>query len=189
MPQESEKRIRAFTAIPIPAEVVEEITAFRDSIRQELPGVKWTKPAGYHITLKFLGGISPSKLEQVKLAMDEASAQWKGFDISLGGTGAFPKPSRARVLWVGAEAGDRDCAAVFESLESPLAGIGFDREKRPFRVHITLARFKKPGPVPGSVMDARFSSSTFPAAKVVLYQSTLKPAGAVYTPLYTIKLP
>lgn len=189
LPRESEETIRAFIAIPVPEGVVDEIIRFRDSLKKELPEAKWTRPEGFHVTLKFLGEISLSMVEDVKRAMDESSGEWKDFEISLGGAGVFPAPAKARVFWVGSSAGEGGCIRIFRSLEKPLEAIGFSREKRSFRVHITLARFRQPGPVTNMVLNSPFSSSSFPAKKVVLYQSTLNPSGAVYTPLYTIKLP
>ncbi len=188
LPHASKETIRAFIAIPVPEGIIGEVVRFRNALANELPNAKWAKPEGFHITLKFLGEITIPVIEKVKQVMDESAGGWRDFEMSLGGTGVFPEPARARVLWVGATAGNVGCNRIFRSLEAPLGTIGFKMEKRPFKVHITLARFRKPGSVPEKVLKSQFSSTSFFAKKVVLYQSTLHTGGAVYNPLHTIKL-
>jgi 2'-5' RNA ligase len=72
-------------------------------------------------------------------------------------------------------------------LDSQLQGLGFPKEKRPFQGHLTLARAK------GRLEDRRlkealeglgaFRTASFAVESVVLFQSTLRPQGAIYTRL------
>jgi len=185
--QESEEKIRCFVAVPVPEDIKKQLAGLQEELSPKLKGAKWVKPAGLHVTLKFLGEISPAQVEKVCERLARALAA-QPFNISFSGLGVFPKPARARVLWIGFSEGADRCRKIWESIEGPMEEAGFRREKRPFRAHLTLARFRNPGPVAPEILDHRFSSSGFRAESVVLYRSQLKPSGAVYTPIETYPL-
>ena len=93
--QESEKHIRSFLALPVPLDVKEALAGIQHDLKGDLKGVKWTNPAGLHITLKFLGEIPQSRIGRIGDAMTE-SALIPAFDLGFGGLGVFPGPGRAR---------------------------------------------------------------------------------------------
>ena len=72
-------------------------------------------------------------------------------------------------------------------LEKELAGEGFPKDKRPFKAHLTLGRFKQPPnpSVTGQMISeyATLSSDEFTCNQVILFKSDLKPSGAVYSKL------
>mgnify|MGYP006291759899 CR=1 FL=1 len=185
--RESDKKIRCFTAVPVPDGIKEELARFQKELGPLAPGAKWVKPAGLHITLKFLGEISPEKVEEVRAALRDAVRAAR-FNMAFSGLGVFPNPRKARVPWTGFETGAGECTGIAAEIEDALEAIGFPREKRPFRAHLTLARLKKPSSVGNDLLDYEFSSSGFSAQSVVLYRSTLKPSGAVYTPIESFPL-
>ena len=74
-----------------------------------------------------------------------------------------------------------------------MAGLGFEREARPFAPHVTLARVREPQRAP-MLAEAlgRESARSFGAPLIdgiVLVRSDLSPKGARYTPLAEIPLP
>ena len=183
--------IRAFIAIPVPVMV----RTFIGDIQQRLRGpgmdVRWVRPENVHLTLAFLGDIDAARVAAIGQQIDTAVMKIPSFSLSAGGTGVFPDLRRARVVWIGLK-GDIDrLIALKTRLDALLATVGFSPERRTFRPHLTIGRPKRrlPAAVVGvfdQMQDA--ASETFRVEQVNLYQSTLKPTGAVYTPLYTAPL-
>src|SRR5437867_9680136 len=93
-----------------------------------------------HLTLKFLGNVSPAKLAEVKSAL--AEVKFQPFSLEIKGAGAFPSLKRMNVVWVGVGEGWSQVELVFEQTEKLLHNIGFSRETRPFSPHITIARVR-----------------------------------------------
>jgi 2'-5' RNA ligase len=88
---------------------------------------------------------------------------------------------------VGISKQDDLLTALQKTLDDKLEAMGFPKEKRPFRGHLTLGRIK-------SIIDPKtlhdvlkeftmFESEHFFADRIILYKSDLKPKGAVYTKL------
>src|SRR5260370_17728732 len=93
-----------------------------------------------HLTLKFLGNVSSSKLEEVKSALGQVT--FPPFSLEIKGAGAFPNLKRMNVIWVGVGEGWSQVELIFEQTEKLLHKLGFIRETRPFSPHITVARVK-----------------------------------------------
>jgi len=139
-----------------------------------------------HLTLKFLGNVSASKLGEVESAL--AQVTFPPFSLEIKGAGAFPNLKRMNVIWVGVGEGWSQVELVFEQTEKFLHQLGFSRETRPFSPHITVARVKS-----GRKRDeiAAFlghlteeSFGTFAVESVRLKQSVLSPSGPKYSTLF-----
>ncbi|HSK08956.1 MAG TPA: 2'-5' RNA ligase family protein, partial [Vicinamibacterales bacterium] len=92
----------------------------------------------------------------------------------------------ARVIWIGLSAGSEQLAAVHEELEGRLAGLGFEREDRPFRAHLTLGRARSRLGAAASQAVGGMQAAGVPACtarEVTLFESRLSPRGAAYTAL------
>ena len=113
--------------------------AFED---HPIPGVR-VSPPNWHITLRYLGPISPHQLDGVVHALADTSLG-APFRLRLDGLGAFPRPERAAVLWVGTAEGTEDLHLVRENVEEVLESAGLPREDRPFEPHLTLSRIRPP---------------------------------------------
>ena len=140
-----------------------------------------------HFTLLFLGEIS----EEVSINVQDAlnSVQFEEFDVQFEGTGAFPKPSFPRVIWVGTdENGGENLKKLALQVENVLSPLGFHSDK-PFRPHVTIFRIKNKI---GDISDKleRFSSTKFGSQKISeikFKQSVLTPDGPDYSDLQVIK--
>jgi RNA 2',3'-cyclic 3'-phosphodiesterase len=185
--QESDGTIRAFIAIDVSVDAKAAMLRLRDRLKPALPGASWTRPEGCHLTLKFLGNISPDTRAGVESALTGAIAS-APFEVSFGTLGVFPDRRNARVLWVGLENGADECRDLFNSIEPALESAGLSREERGFKGHITLARFKNRCSVPAEVLAAETAIPPFTADSIILFCSELKPGGAVYTPLADYRL-
>jgi 2'-5' RNA ligase len=180
--------MRTFIAFDLDPEIKTRLSDLLRRLRWRGPkGVSWARESGLHITLKFLGEIDEAQAARVEEVMKAAAAAVPAFALRVRGTGAFPPPPRSpRVLWVGTD----EPAAVLDlqvRLEAGLESLGFDRESRPFHPHLTLGRVKSTSGLRDAaaelerVKEAEFGEMT--VRKITLYQSTLRPDGALYSVL------
>lgn len=150
------------------------------------------KPENIHLTLKFLGEVPPAREGAVREAMAEAASGVSPFTLRAGGCGAFPGERNPRVLWVGLRAGAPEAAALASRLEGACAARGFPREGRPFKTHLTLGRVRAVRGLEGTMrrLQAHAEEDLGETAveRIVLFESTLHPAGAVYTRRHELPL-
>lgn len=145
--------MRTFIAIDLPQNVKQAIGSLQSRLRSSLPrdpnqsaGVRWTRPEGIHLTLKFLGDITEQQAKLVTESLRSLSP-FESFRIEVKGFGFFPNGRRPRVLWVGVEA-PPSLAGLAAEVEAAMDGLGFAKEDRAFTPHLTLARFGAPRPRP-----------------------------------------
>ncbi len=176
--------IRSFIAVPISPEVREQLRAAQDELRRADADVKWVAPENFHITLKFLGGVTPDRLEETWKSVVAALAGTGRFTMRFRGAGAFPSPNRPRVIWAGVSEGADDLAALAARVEEACAGCGFPSEERPFRAHLTLGRARRPAPSASlrAAIEALADRDLgeVEVARVQLMRSQLTPSGAIY---------
>jgi 2'-5' RNA ligase len=185
--------MRAFLALDPPPEVLQRIVGLQGALKKTIPhGVRWVNPDGIHLTLKFLGNIFPSHRESIQALLPDLVATLPSFTLSAGRIGVFPGLSKPRVIWVGIGGETRGLFALQKDIEEALESLGFPKEDRPFRAHLTLGRVKDPrtrqGIEPAIAQGQSFDAGSFPAEKVLLIKSDLAPAGAIYTHLATFPL-
>ena len=174
--------MRAFVAIELPESIGEALAREQARFRAVCPDARWTRPEGIHLTLKFLGDISAEQETEVKEALGRME-RFAKFTASVKGFGFFPDSKRPRVFWAGLDA-PPDLGRLAQQVDNAVAPLGFPLENRPFKSHLTLARFKIPRPqaklaalvaVPGDSIHGSFEVSEF-----FLWQSRLLPGGAEY---------
>ena len=185
--------VRSFIAVHIPDAVRRDISILIGGLRSCGDGedVKWVRPESLHLTLKFLGDVEQERIGAAAGAIERSVSAQPAFDLTLGGTGAFPNPRRPSVLWIGVRKGAEPLASLAGAVETGLAGLGFEREKRPFSAHLTLGRIRSPGNA-GKIVErmtaAGFECDPFRIHAVHVMKSDLQRSGAVYTTLRTLKL-
>ncbi len=146
-------------------------------------------PAGIHLTLKFLGDVGTGRVDSLLEAMDKATGEfeYRSFPLSLSGLGVFPSAREPRVLWAGVE-GDLEALGRLQILmDEALYELGFARELRRFRPHLTLGRVRDRVSQPerrriGEVVrKARLAGAhNWEAGEIHLIRSTRTPGGAIY---------
>jgi RNA 2',3'-cyclic 3'-phosphodiesterase len=181
--------IRAFIAIPIPDAVAGFLERVQGRLQSPQIKVRWVPAGNIHLTLKFLGDITASKVADIAVRMDAVAAPMPFFRLQARGVGAFPGLRKARVLWVGLAGDIEQLRSIQAGLETGLQALGFEKESRGFRAHLTIGRVRRPSQVPtigeslAPLQD--MASEMFRVDRLALYQSVLKPAGAQYTLLHT----
>ena len=184
--------IRSFIAFELPAAVISRL----DSVQQELKALqlkaRWVRPQNIHLTLKFLGNIDPAAVEKIGQAMAEAAGDCAPIALTVDGIGFFPGLRRPRVLWVGLGGATGVLLDLQRNLAERLAAIGFAKDKRSFKAHLTLGRIRQavdPNVLSRAVEDySDLESLKFTADRIILFKSDLKPSGAVYSHLKQAKL-
>jgi len=184
--------VRSFIAVHIPDAIRRDISILIGALRPYSGAdVKWVRPESLHLTLKFLGDVEQERISAAACAIERSVSALSAFDLALGGTGAFPNPRRPGVLWIGVRKGAEPLASLAGAVESALAGLGFERERRPFSAHLTLGRIRSPGNsgrIVERMTEAGFECDPFRIASVHVMKSDLQRSGAVYTTLRTLNL-
>jgi len=143
-----------------------------------LPG-RAVAPANWHLTLRFLGETPPERRAALVRALEEADPG-PGFTLGFGGLGAFPRPARAAVLWLGVEEGTSALGALAGVAEAAAQRAGFPAETRPFSPHLTLSRIRPPRDVGSIVERVPAFLGRIPVEEMVLYRSHPGPGGVRY---------
>ena len=176
--------IRAFIAIDIDPQVRENITRAIGQLRSRVLEVRWIAPANFHLTLKFLGDIEQTQIEAIGAALEERLRPFPRFTINAKGLGVFLDLRRPRIMWIGLAGNELTTLAA--QVELALLPLGFAPEKRNFTPHLTIGRWRqtdRPSKTLGqeleSLKDYQFGASN--VDEVILFQSVLKPEGAIYT--------
>jgi RNA 2',3'-cyclic 3'-phosphodiesterase len=182
-------QIRSFVSIDIEdAQVLSKVESIMSSLSSIGGDLKPVERDSIHLTLKFLGNITPAKLEEVKSALSKV--KFEPFSLEIKGAGAFPSMKRMNVVWIGVGEGWSQAQQVFEQTETHLHEAGFSRETRPFSPHITIARIRsgrKRDEVAAFLSHlADESFGTFNADSVRLKQSVLSPSGPTYSTLFEV---
>jgi 2'-5' RNA ligase len=184
--------VRSFIALELSDETKKELSALIQQLKTAGADVKWSNPNNIHLTLKFLGHITHDRIDVVKKAIDTVAHATAVFQFTLAGTGAFPKPSYPRVIWVGIREGKQTICNLAEAIETYLEKNGFTREDRPFSPHLTVGRVKSSKNRQNLVAqlegNAFASKHAVEVNHITLFQSTLRPQGPIYTPLHAARL-
>lgn len=184
--------IRSFIAVEIPEKIISSIDRVQEGIKNYGFKIRWVRPERIHLTLKFLGNIKAADTENVGRAVFEAAKAYTPLSLKVKGIGVFPGIRRPRVVWVGITGQLETLGRLQKTLDENLEAIGFPKEKRPFKGHLTLGRIQKKIDTKTFIeaLDTfgNFETETFTADRVVLYKSELKASGAVYTKLMSARL-
>ena len=183
--------IRSFIAIEVPAALREEIGRLQDRLRRTNADVKWVRPTGVHLTLKFLGDVPDDMIDPLSAAVGLVAEAVRPITLKTGALGVFPQRSRIRVAWLGLTGDLEPLAALQAAVEGAAAEFGFVPENRPFQPHLTLGRVASPRGREDLLAELdrlQPRNVEFTATEVVYYKSDLKPTGAVYTALKRLPL-
>jgi 2'-5' RNA ligase len=179
--------MRVFVAMEIPEAVKRAIGEFVRPLTAMRSGARWARVEGMHLTLKFIGEVSPEKVERIKQALSEVKSG-AAVELKCRGTGFFPHAKHPRVAWVGIEA-SANLAEIAAEIETRLEALGIPREQRAFKPHLTLARFKSEEGLAAireameKAREKEFGSCV--TREFHLYESKLKREGAEYSKLAT----
>lgn len=188
---------RLFIAVEVPAGALRALKTLQDELRRAAPdgAVRWVRPEGIHVTLKFLGDVPRDEIGGIQAALDEAVQGHAPFGLQAFGLGSFPNTRRPRVVWVGVEGAVRRLKALKRSVEETVSPLGYPSEDRSFEPHLTLGRVERSASrgaleAIGEMVDRSEVGELagWQVDAVSLMRSELKPGGAVYTEVYRVPL-
>ena len=189
IPALSISQIRSFVSIDFEdSQVLSRIKSVMSSLSALGGDLKPVEEDNIHLTLKFLGNVSASKLEEIKSSLTQVT--FPPFSLEIKGAGAFPSLKRMNVVWVGVGEGWSQVELIYEQTEKLLHQLGFSRETRPFSPHITVARVKSGrkrdeiAAFLGHLTDESFGTSNVQSVR--LKQSVLSPSGPKYSTLFEV---
>jgi len=185
--------MRIFIAIEIPNNIKTALTEAQLGLKGAgAVDASWPHSEGIHLTLKFLGEISESKVPDIMSGLLHAVGGIGPFRLEVRGIGTFPNPQNARVVWVGLSGDVEKLAHLRSTVENALNSIGFKRDDRAFTPHLTLGRIKNIRSRDRwlkTLAEAKdFHLPGFDVASVSLIKSELKTTGAEYTEIGRIEL-
>lgn len=187
--------LRAFIAVEIPSEIQLNVHKETSNFRKGIDSlIRWVPSHNMHLTLKFLGDVSPKNVEFLVQMLRSEAGNIPCFDLHLAGLGSFPNLKRPRVLYVGIQA-PAALGALQHGIESASRRLGYESEERPFSAHLTLGRVRQNitaleqqkirRTLEGIQVDLL---GTARVDSVHLYKSELNPGGSVYTRIYSAPL-
>ena len=184
--------MRAFIAIEVPDAVKEGLAAAQGRLKSAGVEASWSRPEGVHLTLKFLGEIDEERVPEIMQALAHALGDSERFRLGIEGVGTFPNPVSARVVWLGIAGDVGTLVALQAAIEQATAGLGLERDDRPYTPHLTLGRIKRIRKrsvwLQGLESVRDFKLPGLDVAAVSLISSELRPAGAVYRELGRVAL-
>jgi 2'-5' RNA ligase len=184
--------IRAFVALELPQTARRALADLQGRLKQERLAVRWVRPEGIHLTLKFLGEVPVEQVDAIGQAVNGAIQGQHALELGIKGLGVFPGVRKARVIWAGLTGETAALLDLQEKVAAALEPVGFPRDRRRFKAHLTLGRFKKSPPPPelAALLErgSDYAPCELPLSRVVIYRSELRPQGARYTPLATAAL-
>ena len=158
-----------------------------------MQSARWVRPENLHLTLRFLGEVTPSVVSALVETLPQSVRGCRPFSFSLRGGGCFPKVKRPRVVWVGVDPVPDELGRVQRAVDRAVHHLGFPPEGRGFEPHLTIARFKKSKmpektvlPLLAALEERDFGETRVP--EIVLFESRLSPAEARYHAVARVQL-
>lgn len=134
--------MRLFTGISLPDCYQQSLAEIKEKWNPLfMSKLNWTKPGNWHLTLKFLGEVDEDILPEIKAYVQNIN--FKEFRLKGAKAGFFGSKGQYRVMWLGLEKDVQPLINLAGNIDRDLNSLGFEREKRLFKGHLTLARVKK----------------------------------------------
>lgn len=184
---------RTFCAVELSDHVRERLREHIRRLREAVPeaAAGWTRVENIHLTLKFFGNVDVDRIPAISEAASRAVKEFSPFQIGVGATGVFPKPSRAQVLWIGVSDPSGKLSSLQRQLENECAREGFEKEDRAYRPHLTIARLRKPDGARRLAdihLKMEFEPAEIEMKELVVFRSELSSKGSRYTAISNHKL-
>ena len=182
--------LRLFIALPVEPTVKQFLTETITRLRDIGGNVKWVDPKNVHLTVKFLGDTDEKLVKQIAEKMDKIASRNQPIDCTLDRLGAFPNLRRPRVFWAGmtsAEGVMETLKHMAGAVDLAVSKLGFERESRPFKSHLTLGRVRIATgleTLTDYVETTQIEPCPVHLDRLVLFKSTLTPKGPIYYRLH-----
>ena len=187
------RTVRTFVAVEISSEIRTRAAQLMARLNTTSAKVRWVEPHNMHLTLKFLGDVDLLEIPELCQAVSDAVANLPPFEIEARGAGVFPDLHSPRTVWLGIGRGTDEMVELHAAVERGLTGLGFRRDQRRFRPHLTLGRVRGTGPGNRDLAErvaeqADFAGGVASVEAVVVFSSELGRDGPTHEALATAML-
>ena len=181
-------KVRAFIAVELDPQLLPKMLEVQSEVLSVGADIKAVEPENIHFTLRFLGEIAQSTMDEVITHMNELT--FSPFLIEIRGVGSFPNMRNPRVVWVGLSMGSDAFNRLSRQLDERLAEIGLRSEGERFTPHLTIGRVRSGRNRAalikklGELLNAEVGKMKVGSVK--LKKSVLTPRGPIYTTLLDV---
>jgi 2'-5' RNA ligase len=187
-----EDEVRLFIAVDIPLKLKNDLLALQERLALERwDAVRWVRPDGFHITVKFLGETPARKVPAIEQALSAVATRTRTFSLTLGGIGFFPNGANANHIYVGLSGDFAALHNLQRATEAALHALGYPQEGKAFKPHITLGRLRKEATheqraeaVQRALALHLGTLGSYSAEGLLLMRSTLARGGSIYEETY-----
>ena len=183
--------IRSFVAVECDGNILPKFMEVQGRLEATGAKIKLVEPDNIHLTVKFLGDIEDSQVEEISQVIESVS--FEPFEFRVEGVGVFPSLRRPTTIWAGITEGVGELAEVFSKVNDGLAKLGFEKDRRRFQPHLTIARIRggeNRDRLVEQLMDLEdFQFGVVKVDRIVLKKSVLTRSGPIYTTLTESKPP
>jgi 2'-5' RNA ligase len=188
--------LRLFIAIELPGNVLSALNRVQHDLQRDpaLAPLRWARPEGIHLTLKFLGETPADRRPEIEAAISGAAAGVRPFQLHLGKAGRFGGRNAPRVVWIDVGGETVALSRLQAQIEHGVSPLGYPGENRTFSPHLTLARVpperarEVAGPLEEALSRVVVPTASMQVEVVSLMRSELQRGGAVYTQLFAARL-
>ncbi len=176
--------LRLFIAFETPPAVKEAAFELITRLRGAGADVSWERDEKLHCTLKFLGSTPEDRIPDITRSLWAVALVTPVFRVRYRGLGCFPSRRDPRIVWAGIENDGGELARLHAGIEAAMETLGYAKEERAFRPHLTLGRVRSPRnsrKLIEILETLTLSTDTFPVADIRLMSSETRPSGSVYT--------
>ena len=183
--------MRLFLAIELPDDVRNHLVGVRRTLEPVLPKISYTRADNLHLTLKFLGEVEPKKVDAIKESI--AMIRPARIELAASGIECFPARGPVKIITAALDGTLGPMRALVESIEQRCKFLGFEKEQRAYRPHVTIARSRP-------VLSAKFREAiedvtlrhwrgpSFAPAEFAVMQSQLSSQGSIYSVVARFKI-
>ena len=183
--------VRTFFGFDLPPEIPGVATRLRTLVNDPKRAVRWVKGTNIHLTIRFLGPTPNQTVYEIEEALHTKLVDSPSLTVRVEGTGVFPTPTRPRVIWLGLKGDIDGLRRLEEEIYQVVEPMGFPREEREFKPHITIGRVRYPQKITPDVtkfMNAQYEPVNCMLQELHLYESRMGNKGVTYIPLATFPL-
>lgn len=175
-----------FIAVEIPAEAIRDLIAWQREYLNQERALRLTPEGQLHVTLAFMGRMGEGERDLAAAELRKIEGE-SAFEAAATGLVGLPGGRTPRVIAAAIEELSGSLRAIHDRLAGGLVAKNlYQREKRPYFPHVTMARAR--GRVRLDLAEIHPEPVKFTAVRVTLYNSILNPAGALHEPLETVRL-
>lgn len=176
---------RIFVAVDISDEARRNVSDYIETLRREFKNIRvgWDKAEKLHLTLKFLGDTNERQLTDLKESVEKIASEVSSFKLQISQTGLFSNVRNPRILWLGVQGDLETLSRINANLENECEKIGFAKEKRDYKPHLTIGRIREPNKAENLArkhLQNEFTPIEFEVSGIAVYESKLYSTGSIY---------